>query len=261
MKRARAGVPGRAAVRRAHGWHRPGLRQRLGGLRLRPRHLGDPDPQRPGLGHPRGRPRMCRPPTVADHGLDDHPGQSILIHSGTSSVGWPRRSWPGGADDRPVHHPQPGRAERWPRPARTACSSTTGSSPARSGDTSRWRRRRARVGRNADAARHAAVGPGPRGHVLSRMLSNQWTVHKLSARCLPTGVRLTAYKGDAADLPPQVLQDFLEHHHRRHGRRPDRPRVPVRPDRGGAHRHGAQPGQRQARRHDMRSLPMAGGAE
>ncbi len=27
---------------------------------------------------------------------------------------------------------------------------------------------------------------------------------------LPTGVRLTAYKGDAADLPPQALQDFLD---------------------------------------------------
>ena len=27
---------------------------------------------------------------------------------------------------------------------------------------------------------------------------------------LPTGVRLTAYKGDAADLPPRVLQDFLD---------------------------------------------------
>ena len=26
---------------------------------------------------------------------------------------------------------------------------------------------------------------------------------------LPTGVRLTAYKGDAADLPPQALQVFL----------------------------------------------------
>jgi hypothetical protein len=45
------------------------------------------------------------------------------------------------------------------------------------------------------------------------------------------------------------------------GRGPDRPRVPVRPDRGGAHRHGTEPGQRQARRHDMRWLAMAGGAK
>ena len=40
---------------------------------------------------------------------------------------------------------------------------------------------------------------------------------------------------------------------------PDRPRVPVRPDRAGAHRHGTEPGPWQARRHDMRSLPRAGG--
>jgi NADPH:quinone reductase len=43
------------------------------------------------------------------------------------------------------------------------------------------------------------------------MLSNQWTVRDFyPLDYLPTGVRLTAYKGDAADLPPQVLQDFLD---------------------------------------------------
>ena len=43
------------------------------------------------------------------------------------------------------------------------------------------------------------------------MLSNQWTVRDFYALdYLPTGVRLTAYKGDAADLPPRVLQDFLD---------------------------------------------------
>ena len=34
---------------------------------------------------------------------------------------------------------------------------------------------------------------------------------------LPSGVRLTAYSGEAADLPPDVLEDFLEaaaHDHR-----------------------------------------------
>jgi NADPH:quinone reductase-like Zn-dependent oxidoreductase len=45
----------------------------------------------------------------------------------------------------------------------------------------------------------------------SGMLSNQWTVRDFyPLDYLPTGVRLTAYKGDAADLPPQVLQDFLD---------------------------------------------------
>jgi NADPH:quinone reductase-like Zn-dependent oxidoreductase len=45
----------------------------------------------------------------------------------------------------------------------------------------------------------------------SGMLSNQWTVRDFyPLDYLPTGVRLSAYKGDAADLPPRVLQDFLD---------------------------------------------------
>ena len=43
------------------------------------------------------------------------------------------------------------------------------------------------------------------------MLSNEWTVkdfHPIDY--LPRGVRLTAYSGDAADLPKGVLQGFLE---------------------------------------------------
>jgi NADPH:quinone reductase-like Zn-dependent oxidoreductase len=45
----------------------------------------------------------------------------------------------------------------------------------------------------------------------SGMLSNQWTVRDFyPLDYLPTGVRLTAYKGDAADLPPPVLQDFVD---------------------------------------------------
>jgi NADPH:quinone reductase-like Zn-dependent oxidoreductase len=43
------------------------------------------------------------------------------------------------------------------------------------------------------------------------MLSNQWIVHDFyPIEYLPRGVRLTAYGGDAADLPPHVLQDFLD---------------------------------------------------
>ena len=42
------------------------------------------------------------------------------------------------------------------------------------------------------------------------MLSNQWTVRDFyPIEYLPRGVRLTAYGGDATDLPTQVLQDFL----------------------------------------------------
>ncbi len=43
------------------------------------------------------------------------------------------------------------------------------------------------------------------------MLSNQWTVRDFyPIDYLPRGVRLTAYHGDAGDLPPRVLQDFLD---------------------------------------------------
>ncbi|MDH4309962.1 MAG: zinc-binding alcohol dehydrogenase family protein [Acidimicrobiia bacterium] len=43
------------------------------------------------------------------------------------------------------------------------------------------------------------------------MLSNQWTVRDFyPIEYLPRGVRLTAYGGDASDLPPGVLQEFLD---------------------------------------------------
>ncbi len=43
------------------------------------------------------------------------------------------------------------------------------------------------------------------------MLSNQWTVRDFyPIEYLPRGVRLTAYGGDAGDLPPSVLQEFLD---------------------------------------------------
>ncbi len=43
------------------------------------------------------------------------------------------------------------------------------------------------------------------------MLSNQWTVPEFyPIDYLPRGVRLTAYSGDASDLPARVLQGFLD---------------------------------------------------
>ncbi|WP_349294604.1 zinc-binding dehydrogenase [Baekduia alba] len=42
-------------------------------------------------------------------------------------------------------------------------------------------------------------------------LSNEWTVPDFyPAGYLPNGVHLTGYSGDASDLPPAVLQDFLD---------------------------------------------------
>ena len=43
------------------------------------------------------------------------------------------------------------------------------------------------------------------------MLSNQWTVRDFyPIEYLPREVRLTAYGGDSNDLPPTVLQGFLD---------------------------------------------------
>jgi NADPH:quinone reductase-like Zn-dependent oxidoreductase len=43
------------------------------------------------------------------------------------------------------------------------------------------------------------------------MLSNEWTVRDFyPIEYLPNGVRLTAYGGDASDLPQGVLQEFLD---------------------------------------------------
>lgn len=43
------------------------------------------------------------------------------------------------------------------------------------------------------------------------MLSNEWTVRDFyPIEYLPRGVRLTAYSGEASDLPPEVLQGFLD---------------------------------------------------
>ena len=43
------------------------------------------------------------------------------------------------------------------------------------------------------------------------MLSNEWIVERFyPIGYIPDGVRLTAYGGEAADLPQPVLQDFLD---------------------------------------------------
>jgi NADPH:quinone reductase len=43
------------------------------------------------------------------------------------------------------------------------------------------------------------------------MLSNQWTIDKFyPIEYIPRGVRLTSYSGGAADLPPAVLQGFID---------------------------------------------------
>ena len=95
------------------------------------------------------------------------------------------------------------------------------------------RRRRARARRHADAARHAAGDARPRRRLLHRACS------ATSGPCrdfypidyLPSGVRLTAYGGDAADLPADVLQSFLDDVAAGRLHRPDPPHLHPRRDR------------------------------
>jgi NADPH:quinone reductase len=146
-------------------------------------------------------------------GLDAQPGQSILIRGGTSSVGMAtvvlaRRLGmtvfsttrdPDRADvlgDIGVHHPL-----------------------VDDGDVARQVRRIVPDG--VDTARELVGTPtlpdtlrATRVHgvvCFTGMLSNQWTVRDFyPIEYLPRGVRLTAYGGDASDLPPSVLQEFLD---------------------------------------------------
>ena len=115
--------------------------------------------------------------------------------------------------DRARHHP-PGRPG--PVPAATTesttSSSTTDTSPTRSTTL---------LGGGVDAALELVGTPtlpdtlrATRIHgtvCFTGMLSNQWTVPDFyPIDYIPTGVRLTAYGGGSADLPPEVLQSYLD---------------------------------------------------
>jgi NADPH:quinone reductase len=64
----------------------------------------------------------------------------------------------------------------------------------------------------APTLRDTLLATRPGGVVcFAGMLSNQWVVHDFyPIDYLPRGVRLSAYSGDASDLPVGVLQDFLD---------------------------------------------------
>lgn len=66
------------------------------------------------------------------------------------------------------------------------------------------------VGVNVMKDTLGAVRPG--GTVcFTGMLSDQWTIPEFYPMdWLPNGVRLTAYSGEAADLPTSALQEFLD---------------------------------------------------
>jgi NADPH2:quinone reductase len=146
-------------------------------------------------------------------GLDARPGQSILIRGGTSSVGLATA----------VLARQRGMTilstTRNPGKAGAVTKAGAGHVLIDNGDVARQVREILPGG--ADAALELVGTPtlpdtlrSVRVHgvvCFTGMLSNQWTVRDFyPLDYLPTGVRLTAYKGDPPDLPPQVLQDFLD---------------------------------------------------
>ena len=85
------------------------------------------------------------------------------------------------------------------------------------------------------------------------MLSNQWTVKDFyPIEYIPRGVRLTSYGGDAGDLPPDILQTFLDDV-AAGTRRTHRPRLLHRTDRCGPHHHGGRHRHREDRRHHLKA--------
>jgi NADPH:quinone reductase len=146
-------------------------------------------------------------------GLDAKPGQSILIRGGTSSVGMAtavlakRRQMTVlattrsrgkedalrriGVDHVLIDHGEVAREVRRIVPAGVDAALELVGTPTLP-DTLRSTRL------------HGVV-------CFTGMLSNEWVVHDFyPIEYLPRGVRLTAYGGDASDLPPQVLQQFLD---------------------------------------------------
>jgi NADPH:quinone reductase-like Zn-dependent oxidoreductase len=146
-------------------------------------------------------------------GLDARPGQSLLVRGGTSSVGMAA-------------------AVLAKRLGMTVLATTR--DPAKAGaltgigvdsvlldDGEVARQVRALVPGGVDAALELVGTPtlpdtlrSVRVHgtvCFTGMLSNEWTVRDFyPIDYLPKGVRLTAYSGDAGDLPADVLQGFLD---------------------------------------------------
>jgi NADPH:quinone reductase len=145
-------------------------------------------------------------------GLAARPGQSIVIRGGTSSVGLATA----------VLARQRGMTvlSTTRNPAKAKALTRAGVDHVLIDDGHVARQVRNIVPGGADAAVELVGTPtlpdtlrSVRVHgtvCFSGMLSNQWTVRDFYPMdYLPTGVRLTAYKGDPPDLPPRVLQDFL----------------------------------------------------
>jgi NADPH2:quinone reductase len=146
-------------------------------------------------------------------GLDARPGQTILIRGGTSSVGMAT------AVLARQRHLTVLSTTRNPRKAQALTG--IGVDHVVIDDGAVAERVREIVPDGVDCALELVGTPtlpdtlrSTRVHgvvCFTGMLSNQWIVHEFyPIEYLPRGVRLTAYGGDAGDLPPAALQDFLD---------------------------------------------------
>jgi NADPH:quinone reductase-like Zn-dependent oxidoreductase len=146
-------------------------------------------------------------------GLDAQPGQSILIRGGTSSVGMATAVL---AKQRKMTVLSTTR-----NPGKAAALTNIGVDHVLIDDGDLAGQVRAIVPHGVDTALELVGTPSlpdtlraTRVHgvvCFTGMLSNQWTVRDFyPIDYIPHGVRLTAYGGDANDLPPRVLQEFLD---------------------------------------------------
>ena len=146
-------------------------------------------------------------------GLDAQPGQSLLVRGGTSSVGMATA----------VLAKQRGMTvlATTRNPAKSAALTAAGADYMLIDDGQVAGQVRQFFADGADAALELIGTPtlpdtlrSVRVHgvvCFTGMLSNQWTVRDFyPIDYLPRGVRLTAYGGEAADLPAPLLQGFLD---------------------------------------------------
>jgi NADPH2:quinone reductase len=145
-------------------------------------------------------------------GLDAQPGQSILIRGGTSSVGLTAAVL---AKQRKMIVLSTTRS-----PNKTAALADVGVDHVLIDDGNVARQVREILPAGVDTALELVGTPtlpdtlhSTRQHgvvCFTGMLSNVWTVRDFyPIDYLPRGVRLTAYHGEAEDLPQPILQDFL----------------------------------------------------
>jgi NADPH2:quinone reductase len=146
-------------------------------------------------------------------GLDVQPGQTLLIRGGTSSVGMAAAIL---AKDRGLTVLSTTR-----QPARAAALTAIGVDHVLVDDDNVAAQARAILPHGVEAALEL-VGTNTLPDTLratavhgvvcfTGMLSNQWSVADFyPIEYIPSGVRLTAYGGDAADLPTDVLQAYLD---------------------------------------------------